>query len=621
MRNLMRRIRAGITNLGLWPRMALAISAGFIGLFLAFAFLGEQAFRDSIENLREERLVIAQIVVGQIDARLEHASLALEQAASLIGPDLRNFPLSEVVHELEVEGESTIFSSGIILLDADGRSLSSYPPELAPAGSDLADQPYVAQASPPSGVTISEVFQHPLSGRPTAAIAIPLYEGNRPAGLLVGLVNLAGDYLITPLQQAASLSKSEHAVLLDTQGRVILSTFSLPFFSLGEHPTFYSQAMADFKPMVATIPFELDLPGEPEGHLHVMAFAPLTSVHWGLVIGGDEADLFGGVRQLRIGLIMLAVSALAAIWVLTLIGTRRLVRPVQRLTQAADQIAAGNLDVKLSAHEGGEIGIMADALERMRNQLTVQIAALTEWNDLLEKRVAEQTEELQRQQAQTQQLLGKVITAQEAERKRVARELHDEVGQVLTGFELSLGHLAHALAEDNEEAHRRLEQSRILTERSTDELRRIIAALRPGTLDQLGLVAALDWVGDQTLRASGVTVTIEAQNLEHRLPAQIETTLFRIAQEAMNNVVRHSQATRLVISLRADHESVTMSIKDDGKGFTVEPPNSTDWNGINLGIAGMKERAALVGGELHIESEDGQGSTLQVTLPLAQFVE
>ncbi len=613
----MRNIWTWYLNLGLWPRVAISVSLGFFALFLAFAVLGEQALLDSIAHLRDERLVIAQMAAGQVDNHMKQVIAALDQAAKLVNAEDENFDLAEVAHELEVEGEINFFSAGLILLDAEGRSISSYPPELFPRGSDLSGLSYVTQALELNQITISDPFQDPVDGQPVLAITVPLDDANgRLQGLVGGLVPLNGGYLTSPLNQATSLQESEHAVLFDREGRVIVSTFSLPLFSPGEHQSWYRRKMAEGKPAVETVVFELDIPGEPEGHKHVMAFVPLENVSWGLAVGGDEDDFLAGIQRLRKGLAVLGIGALIAIWVSTLIGTRSLVRPVQRLTVAADQIADGNLDASLSAPEGGEISVMAAALDRMRSQLIADNKALVEWNDKLEERVAAQTEDLRRQQTLTQQLLGKLLNAQEDERSRLARELHDEIGQALTGIELSLGHLANALLPENKEAHQRLEQSRTMAQWTTAELRAIIAALRPGTLDQLGLLPALEWISDHTLRSNEIAFTIEAEGLDGRLPREIETTLFRIAQEAINNVARHSQATTLTISLLAELEAVTMILCDNGQGFTTETGATGHRHEPSLGIEGMKERASLAGGELFIESKPDIGTTLRVTIPI-----
>jgi len=149
-----------------------------------------------------------------------------------------------------------------------------------------------------------------------------------------------------------------------------------------------------------------------------------------------------------------------------------------------------------------------------------------------------------------------------------------------------------------------------------DALRRVITNLRPGVLDELGLVPALSWVADTTLRPQGIAVTIDAAGLEGRLPGRLETTLFRIAQEAMSNVARHSGASHVAIELGATDTGASMVVRDDGGGFEPVPPGAPPPQGSGLGLAGMRERAALVGGGVEVTSVVGEGATIIVEIPI-----
>lgn len=613
----MQLIRHWVLNLGLWPQMALAISLSFLALFAAFSVLGERALRDSTDRLLNERLVIAQMAANQIDRLLLEAVSELNQIHRFTDFDPTDSELSVKADVLDhTYGQVGIFASGITLLDPTGRVVLSHPPGLYAPGVNLSGLPHIALALMHQNVTISEAFREPIHNRPVVAVTIPIQDGNRFLGLLSGLIDLSSQAVTEPLEKATQLGQTAHAVLVDSQGRALASTFNLPFLSPGEHATFYRRAIAQRQPVVETVPFELDIPNEPMGHLHVMAFAPLQNASWGAAVGGDLiGETFAGVWRLGLGLAFLGIIALATVWSATLIGARRLMRPVQRLTEAAQQISQGNLHTPLHVSEGGEIGIMAAALEHMRAQLLTNIEQLASWNETLEARVSEQTEELRQQQALTQQVLRRAITAQEGERARLSRELHDGLGQMLTAIELSLDRLAKSLPTEDVSGRARLEQARVLTEQALTDLRRIIAALRPGVLDQLGLVPALGWLGDHTLRPLGLTVTIEATGLKERLLGEMEITLFRIAQEAMSNVARHSQAKNLTIQLLNQEGQIVMTLTDDGQGYDSSVVTSMPNYNRGLGLASMQERALLVGGQVTIASTPGQGTTVRVVIP------
>ena len=606
-------------GLGLWPRMALAISLGFLALFAAFAIVAERALQDSQQRILDERLVITQMVASELDALLQEAISELESAARFADFDSTNDVLSDEAEVLaHAFGGTGHFSAGIMFIGPDGRVILSDPPNLYASNEDLSGLPHIAQALTQQEVTISEPFTDPLNDLPVTAVTVPLYDGDKFLGLLSGLLDLSGPGVRQSLQRATFLGETAHSVLFDKQGQTIASTFELPFLSPGEHGDYYQRAMMTPQPVVEIVEFELDLQNEPEGHLHVMAVAPLQTVPWGVGLGGDvDTETFAAVYALRQNLIFLGIAAFIAIWTATLLGTRRLVRPVQELTEQARQIAAGDLNVNLKTTEGGEIGEMAVALEEMRCQLLANIEALSELNETLEMRVESQTHDLRHQKLLTEALLRQVITAQESERKRLSYELHDEIGQMLTAVELSLHSLDNVIAPDDELARQRLQRSERLTRQTVTELRRIIAALRPGVLDQLGLIPALDWLAENMVRPVGIEVTMTENEFDGRLPLETETILFRIAQEAMNNVVRHGQAAHFWIDLACDGGRVTLTLRDDGRGFDLSRFND-DNRRDKLGLAGIRERAALAGGDVAIKTMPGQGTTIYVTIPVPE---
>jgi signal transduction histidine kinase len=271
-------------------------------------------------------------------------------------------------------------------------------------------------------------------------------------------------------------------------------------------------------------------------------------------------------------------------------------RPLASLTRAAERIAAGNLSGRI---DGGadEIGRLGGALEHMRVRLRDSMEAKARINEELERRVEERTMQLQR-------LLGKVISAQEDERRRVARELHDETSQLLAalGMALHAGPLATA-------------DPRELLDRLQDGVHRLIVNLRPAVLDDLGLAAAINMLADTQLRRGGIAVRCELLDLEHhRLAPATETAVFRIVQEAILNIVRHSGATTVLIQAGMENGHVWVEIEDDGEGFDLAGvhPDAESLRGV--GLLGMRERAELLGGKLTIESAPGDGTRVKVEI-------
>ena len=206
--------------------------------------------------------------------------------------------------------------------------------------------------------------------------------------------------------------------------------------------------------------------------------------------------------------------------------------------------------------------------------------------------------------------LRRVVEGQEVERRRLARELHDETGQALTSILLGLRAVEEAGSGDGV-VRKSVSEVRELVVATLQDVRRLAVELRPKALDDFGLVPALERLVQTFSEATGISVDLEAGLGEDRLPAELETTLYRITQEALTNVVKHAEAQSVSVLLVRREGSVTTVIEDDGRGFD---PTSTREDG--LGLLGMHERVALHDGRLQLEASPGAGTTLVVEMPL-----
>ena len=201
----------------------------------------------------------------------------------------------------------------------------------------------------------------------------------------------------------------------------------------------------------------------------------------------------------------------------------------------------------------------------------------------------------------------RVVAAQEAERRRLALELHDETGQALTS--ILLGLKAIGAAKTAEDAQRAEADVRALVVQALQDVRTLAVELRPSALDDFGLGPALERLAQTFAERSGIDTSVEA-TLEARLPTEVETTLYRIVQEALSNVVKHAGATHVSVIVGRRGSSVVAIVEDDGVGFAAG-----DVREDALGLLGMRERLALVGGTLEIESADGAGTTVAAQVP------
>ncbi|RME69840.1 MAG: hypothetical protein D6784_17745 [Chloroflexi bacterium] len=227
-------------------------------------------------------------------------------------------------------------------------------------------------------------------------------------------------------------------------------------------------------------------------------------------------------------------------------------------------------------------------------------------------------QEAQRREKLLQELLRQVVGAQEAERQRIARELHDATGQSLTAIALGLKGVEALLNRHSDPAVvagqiRDLQQ---FSANALGELRHIISDLRPSQLDDLGLVAALRWYIQNFERRTAIPARFILQGEEKRLVSEYETVLFRIAQEALTNIAKHAEATQVQVKLELLPRQVHLTIEDNGKGFNPEEILNQEEQPVGWGLVGMIERAQLLGGICSLTSAPGQGTCVQVSIPL-----
>jgi two-component system NarL family sensor kinase len=213
------------------------------------------------------------------------------------------------------------------------------------------------------------------------------------------------------------------------------------------------------------------------------------------------------------------------------------------------------------------------------------------------------------------QLSKRIVGAQEVERRRVARELHDSVSQILSSVKFRIQSVGEMLPSHGTESQE-LQKANHLLEQALREVRRISQNLRPSQLDDLGLKAALRGVCQEFRHRTQIVTTLKSSNLPEELPSEVELALYRIIQEALNNVEKHSAATRVTLKLFRDGPWAGASIKDNGRGFELSAEQERKNDHPAWGLVYMRERAAFVGGTLCVESGPGRGTEITVRIPL-----
>jgi two-component system sensor histidine kinase UhpB len=316
--------------------------------------------------------------------------------------------------------------------------------------------------------------------------------------------------------------------------------------------------------------------------VHLSLFWRVFAVNAGLLGGIALLLLLSPVEinaPIKARQALIVVGALAISLATSAVLLRGVITPLERLARRMDTVDLLRPGQRLPVGRGDEVGRV--------------VAAFNEMLDRLER--------------ERQESGRRVLAAQEAERIGIARDLHDEVGQLLTGVLLQLNSISEAAPEHRAE----IDQTREAVRRALDEVRRISSALRPEMLEHLGLVSALTELSTTFARISGIRVERQFDTSPPVLSADAELAVYRIAQESLTNVARHSSATHVTIALERGRDSVVLRVVDDGRGFGGAPVE-------HGGLRSMRERALSIGGALAIKEGTRGGVDVRLELPTAR---
>jgi signal transduction histidine kinase len=307
-----------------------------------------------------------------------------------------------------------------------------------------------------------------------------------------------------------------------------------------------------------------------------------------------------------------------------------------KLHKGTEVVRSGNLDYAITVAHEDEIGALSHAFNHMTaslKEVTVSKSdlekemverkraeeALRKAHDELEMRVQERTAELARANETLRDLSARLLSAQEDERKRIAADLHDTIGSCLTGVKFQVESALQKIGKAPENAHQPLSSILPMVHEAVLECRRIQMDLRPSMIDDLGLLPTISWfcrIFNQTY--PGIRTEQEIDIAEGDIPEPLKIAIYRVTQEAMNNIAKHSKADLIRFSLRKQDARLELAIHDNGRGFSLEEMHSRKGTVKGLGLTSMKERAELSGGSLDIESSQGEGTYIRAYWPLCE---
>jgi two-component system sensor histidine kinase DegS len=283
---------------------------------------------------------------------------------------------------------------------------------------------------------------------------------------------------------------------------------------------------------------------------------------------------------------------------------RNLARPLQELTRGVEAVAAGDFEQRVEVRTADEVGRLAWGFNEMSRSLAEMAAGLHQAR-----------RELEAKALQLQELLQRTVVVQEEERRRIASDLHDGLLQLVVG---ALGGVqaARRSLEQGLPALASLELVEGLLKEIVAEARTIIFVLRPPRLEAGGLAAALAEYGASFARAHGIRCSVITNGSVRRLPAEAELGIYRVVQEALQNVAKHARATEVEIRQSFLGPYLELTVRDNGRGFSLADADPHSGRGKGLGLLNMKERIEALGGSLHVSSAPGRGTTVLVRFPL-----
>jgi PAS domain S-box-containing protein len=285
-------------------------------------------------------------------------------------------------------------------------------------------------------------------------------------------------------------------------------------------------------------------------------------------------------------------------------------QPMDEISAELMQVWHWEGDLIVTAQDGRRI-VMASRWALQWGKRDQEPRVLVINNDITERKRGE--ESLVSQREQLRALAERLQWVREEDRKRVARDLHDEIGQILTAIKMDMTWMTRHLPESESVMLTRLAESIQLINDGVKTVRNICSGLRPGVLDDLGLAAAIEWQSNEFALRNGVECKVSVPPIDLHLDGDRATATFRIFQECLTNVTRHAQAKSVRVALCQEEESILLVVEDDGVGFK-ETGQSNKLG--SLGLLGMKERAQFCGGEVHISSSPGKGTTVTVRVPV-----
>ena len=607
-------------------RIVFLIILNLLIILASLGIISHLSINASINKSLENRLALASIIGQYIDHVME-SNLKRLYDISLSGKiDFNDGDWKPEKKALKTAFEYSIFTDRIFLMDTYGNVVIAYP-HREEERVNLLSIPYVRKTLAEMKPVISDVYTTSPTQKKVIFALVPLKNKN---GEIVGVAGGEIDptnYLLAHVIKRVHAEPDTYIELMDSQGVIIASNDPRKILTCSQQNKFLSVLISDRKGSVVNCHrCKESYYGNNKRERDMLAFAPLSVAPWGISVRDPREKVFAPSLNLRKGFLILSVVSIFTGLLLAVGLSRGIVRPIQSLIGATQEIAKGNLQDPIEVTTKDEIGTLGRSFDEMRVRLAESVDSIHRYSVELENRVADRTKELTQSKEKMAVLLREIITAEEEERKRIARELHDDTSQSLNLTMISLDSII-ARFSDYDPDRNQLKQIREQCLAMLKGIHQLINDLRPPVLDDLGLESAIKWVLEKHLGERGIPYYIDtkgdSEGLKSRILGvldygKIELVLFRVIQEAIINVSKHADAEHVFVSLTFGESGIEMEIADDGKGFDLEQVLEPAKKGtyIGLGLLGMEERIALLDGKMTVWSKPGKGTRILVVVPI-----
>jgi two-component system sensor histidine kinase DegS len=600
-------------------RIVIAILLYILLVFLTFGVASFIVINDSTKKIVSDQLYIASSVASSLDYVLE-SNINRLYDISLAGQiNFENISTVETKKLLAEAYKYSIFTDGILLVDLNGNLLQAYPSKYYKSA-NLSSIPAINKALKDDTTTISSLYIFETIKKPVIFVMVSLknLEGQK-IGLVIGLINPVNPQLNQFLQKIA-INGESLIQIIDQNEMIIASNKQIVLLQNHDYRGEIGKLIKEKKWGILKCMYNSS--NHNVDSSFDLAVIPMKSIPWAIVFGRPSVVITDVINKLIYLFIIVVFIYLIAGFVFSMGLSKGIVKPIKALISEIHLISKGNYDKPVTMVGSDEIFILSKNFEDMRVKLAKTLDRLKNYNIELEKEVIERTNELRESKNRIEMLLKKVINSQENERKRVARELHDGILQDLSAILMRIDILINKKTTNNKND---IEELKLILLKTFDDVKNIMQNLRPIVLDDLGLLSSIEWLIEATLKNRGIEYDFYTEGLDRlRLRPEVEISIFRIIQEALNNIIRHSNAKNVLVSALVKSNLLEIYVEDDGLGFDIRKflnnvgQFNDDFKGI--GLLGMRERATLINGDLEIESKDSIGTKISLKVKLSELL-